>query len=185
MCKVCIATQYLPFSLSFSPFQNGMDPNLHHASTAAPMPAILNHGPIVTIPHGMMPLHGFPPSSCIPAETHPMTSQAMSTVMTHTPMPHVQQAQALSPPHHSPPPSYSPPQPASPPHASPYTPTSMPHQAVMIDELSSPSLAHHGHMESYDRSPSHSPIQHRYSHSPQTLYSVAGGSPSIAAGHRM
>ena len=174
----------LLLSLSVS-LQNGMDPNLHHVSTAAPMPAILNHGPIVTIPHGMMPVHGFPPSSCIPAETHPMTSQAMTTAMTHAPMPHVQQAPALSPPHHSPPPSYSPPQPASPPHASPYTPTSMPHQPVMIDELSSPSLAHHGHIEGYDRSPSHSPIQNRYSHSPQTLYSAAGGSPSINAGHRM
>ena len=162
--------------------QTNIDHGYHVASTATPMPTILNAGPIVTIPHGMMPMHGFHGAI---QDGHNMTVQPMNPVMTHVQMPHIQpNPVAVSPHHSSPPPCYSPPQPPSPPRAAPYTPPSahMSHTGVMMEELHSPSLTHHHHggVEVYDRSPSRSPIQqHRYSHSPPTqgLYAAPGGSP--------
>lgn len=165
---------------SLSPLsQNNLDIAV---TSSAQMPTILNPGPIVTIPHGMMHMPSFVTPVC---ESQPMTTMGHSLPM-HPIQPLASSPNSMSP-HHSPPPSYSPShqQPNSPPRT--YTPTHYPgspsgtpysqpshvHPAVMVDELGSPNhisnrsppehyLGHHG-MESYDRSPSRSPIQHRYS----------------------
>ena len=131
----------------------------HMVSTATPMHTIVNP-PVVTIPHGMMPMTGF-----------------------HSPMPECAPVPVSH--HSSPPPVYSPPhQPGSPHKAygSPYpgSPPQASMQPCMMEELGSPSLTHHhvtaGTMiETYvDRSPSRSPIQQHKFHTSQGLYT---GSP--------
>lgn len=133
----------------------------------------------MTVPHGMIPMQGF---ASLPPEM---------PVMSHSQMVHHQSTQVMSPQHSSPPPSYSPPgQPSSPHRGNTYAASSYPgsppstapfsqsahiphHQQVMLEEIS------------YDqRSPSQSPIQHRFpSHSPPQgaggLYSHSNGSPSL------
>ncbi len=131
--------------------QNSMgDPMV---STATPMHTIVNP-PVVTIPHGMMPMSYM--QECAPS--------------------------TMSPQHSSPPPPvYSPPQqtPGSPhgAYGSPYPgspsqqASGMQQQHCMMEELSSP--LHHGTMiETYvDRSPSRSPIQqHKFHAATQGLY---------------
>ena len=172
---------------------------MHPASTAAQMPTILNPGPIVTIPHGMSMMQM--PSFATPTTLQDtMTSQALHPIMAPHPMQSVQMTsspQSMSPHHSPPPPSYSPPnQPASPPRTYPGSP-SYPqtthihhhHHPVMMDELGSPNhkspehYLHHS-IDNYDRSPSRSPIQHRYGsphavHSPQALYTAPSGSPPM------
>lgn len=181
-----------------SSLQGNLDVQVLPSSSAAQMPTVLNPGPIMTIPHGMMMPFQTPVSM-----PEPMSSQALNSVMTPVVHMHpsVQQVspQSLSPHHSPPPPSYSSPhQPSSPPRTtfaatsypgSPsYTQSShMTHPPVIMDELGSP-LGHHP-IDTYDRSPSRSPIQHRYSsphhgntHSPQALYTAPHGSPPMA-GH--
>lgn len=180
-------------------FKNGLE-NVLATSTAAQMPSVMNPGPIVTIPHGMMQMPTFATAGTIP-ETHMV---AMNPIMAHShhPMAPVQQLtcspQSMSP-HHSPPPSYSPPhQPSSPPRTYPGSPSAVPysqsshvpHQTVMMDELGSPSHMSKSpdhYLGHYDRSPSRSPIQHRYSSphhaSPQNLYSAPSGSPPMGGHH--
>lgn len=126
------------------------------------------------MPHGMLPMQGFT------AMPHPEM-----TVMTHGQMvPTHQNTQVMSPQHSSPPPSYSPPghpasphraynngssYPNSPPSVNSYSQGAPHHQQVMMEEIA------------YDqRSPSQSPIQRRYSHSPQGMYSASNGSPTVA-----
>lgn len=189
---------YLPEPQSVSTFflsQGNLDVGqVMPSSSAAQMPTILNQGPIMTIPHGMMPMSFHTPIS-VP---EPMTSQALNPIM--TPVVNMHPAQQVSPqslsPHHSPPPpSYSPPhQPATPPRTTyatsyPGSPSHtqsshMTHQQVIMDDLGSP-LGHHP-IDAYDRSPSRSPIQHRYSsphhvntHSPRALYTAPHGSPPM------
>ena len=148
------------------------DPCLIPVTSSGGIPIMPTNG----IPHGMISMQGF---AALPPDM---------PVMTHAQMVHHQTTQALSPHHSSPPPSYSPPgqpssphragtfangsYPGSPPSATPYSQAShMPphHQQVMMEEIA------------YDqRSPSHSPIQHRYSHSPQGLYNTSNGSPTMA-----
>jgi serum response factor len=129
--------------------------------------------PLNGMPHGMIPMQGF-------AAMHPEMS-----VMTHGQMvPTHQNTQVMSPQHSSPPPSYSPPGHPSSPHRAntfngnsyPNSPPSVPtfsqgpahHQQVMMEEIP------------YDqRSPSQSPIQHRYSHSPQGGLYSSNGSPRM------
>lgn len=131
-------------------------------SAATPMHTIVNP-PIVTIPHGVMPMAGFHAHmpECAPV---PISS-----------------VQTISPHHSSPPPVYSPPhqQPGSPHKAygSPYPGSPQAGmQPCMMEELGSPSLTHHhvtaGTMvETYvDRSPSRSPIQQHKFHASQGLY---------------
>ena len=175
-------------SLPEEDFKGGLDvTSIHPVSTVSQMPAMMNQGPIVTIPHGMMQVPGLPgfpvsmgdtmTSQSVVMHSHPMT---VVQPLTSSPSPH----HSMSPHHSPPPPNYaSPHHPASPqtyaasrssPNSSPptahyYQSSHVPHQAVMMqDELGSP-IGHHG-IDSYDRSPSRSPIQHRYAsphHSPQ------------------
>lgn len=164
----------------------GLEPHAHAIpSCAAPMHAIVNPGSIVSMPHGIVPVPTF-------SDGNPIMAAPIHQLH------HVQQPSppsSLSPPHHSPPPSYSPPQPTSPPRsynpsypASPpsvtsYSQASHVHQGGMMEELHSP-----GHLgiESYERSPSRSPIRysspHNATHSPQVLYATSSGSPPMV-GH--
>ena len=131
--------------------------------------------PINSMTHGMIPMQGF---AAMPPEM---------SVMTHAQMvPAHQSTQVMSPQHSSPPPSYSPPghpssphrattfssnsYPSSPPSVGTYSQGAPHHQQVMMEEIA------------YDqRSPSQSPINHRYSHSPpQGLYSNSNGSPAVS-----
>lgn len=172
-------------------FKNGME---MHISNSVAMPTIMNPGPIVTIPHGIMQMP-FPVS----------LAESGAPVMTTQPMMHHVHTLTSTPqtmsPHTSPPPSYSPPhQPSSPPRT--YTPVSYPgspptqgpaysqasvpphvsHQVMSMEELGSPGHLHHA-MDPYERSPSRSPIHSRYSphiqQSPRTLYAAPNGSPPM------
>ena len=165
-----------------------------HISNSVAMPTIMNPGPIVTIPHGIMQMP-FPVS----------LAESGAPVMTTQPMMHHVHTLTSTPqtmsPHTSPPPSYSPPhQPSSPPRT--YTPVSYPgspptqgpaysqasvpphvsHQVMSMEELGSPGHLHHA-MDPYERSPSRSPIHSRYSphiqQSPRTLYAAPNGSPPM------
>ncbi len=171
--------------------------DMHPLSTAAQMPAVLG-GPIVTIPHMM---HYTSSSSVVPicADSQPMPSQSLMAPLhpMATMQPMTTSHQILTS-HPSPPPTYSPPhhQPTSPQRT--YTPTSYPgsppsataysqaHQQVMMhEELGSP-MGHHG-IDSYDRSPSRSPIRYSSPHHvhspPQAVYSAPHGSPPMAGHH--
>ena len=180
-------------------FKAGLE--VHPLSTAAQMPTILGAGPIVTIPHGMMQMPTYSCTTPVSCEAQPLTSQSLMAPL-HSMQPMSQSShQGLSPHHSPPPPTYSPPhhQPASPPQST-YKPTSypgsphsvptysqsshMPHQQVMMhEELGSP-MGHH--IDSYDRSPSGSPIRYASPHHvhspPQAVYAAPHGSPSMA-GH--
>ena len=143
---------------------------------------IMNSQGIVTIPQGLMQMpfsgHDTMTTHAIMAQTHPMHIQTLASV-----------SQNLSP-HASPPPSYSPPRTyTATPSSYPGSPgpvysqaSQLPHQSVMIDDLGSPNhmggSPHLGPMEHYDRSPSHSPIQSRYSpHGYSTGSPMTGHSP--------
>lgn len=171
--------------------------DMHPLSTAAQMPTVLG-GPIVTIPHGMMASYTSSASSV--CESQPMPSQTLMAPLhqMHAMQPLTTAQQVISPHHSPPPPTYSPPQhqptsphrtytptsyPGSPPSANPYP---QPHQPVMMHEdLGSP-MGHHG-IDTYDRSPSRSPIRYSSPHHvhspPQAVYSAPNGSPPMAGHH--
>lgn len=153
-----------------SPQGNIHDPCMIPVSSSGGIPVM----PLNGMSHGMIPMQGF---AAMPPEMSIMTHAQM--VPTH------QTTQVMSPQHSSPPPSYSPPghpssphrantfnnsYPSSPPSVTSYSQGAPHHQQVLMEEIP------------YEqRSPSHSPIQQRYSHSPpQGLYSSSNGSPAIS-----
>jgi hypothetical protein len=131
--------------------------------------------PLNGMPHGMIPMpQGFA------AMPHPDMQ-----VMTHQMVSPHHTTQVMSPQHSSPPPSYSPPgHPSSPHRANTFNGNSYPSSPPSVTNFSQ-GPSHHQQqvlMEEipYDqRSPSHSPNQHRYSHSPQGMYSTSNGSPRM------
>lgn len=160
--------------LFLSPQGNIHDPCMVPVSSSSAGIPIM---PINGMSHGMIPMQGF---AAMPPEMSIMTHAQM--VPTH------QTTQVMSPQHSSPPPSYSPPgHPASPHRATTFSNNSYPSSPPSVSNFSQQGPPHHQQvmMEEipYDqRSPSQSPIQHRYSHSPPQggLYANSNGSPTVA-----